>query len=195
LITLGYLLSGSQEEADLAVVSSVDEAMLAYMCQGGRVLVLADRAVQAAQKEDFSIISSIPAVRDQANSSVQIMPGIRMESRHGTPWIGDWASAFSWLDRRGPFAHLPGGPLIEHSFDRVIPDCVLVGFRDWDFRSLVHAGVVVGWVHKPAVMIGERYYGKGRAVLNTFRLDDASLGTDPTATALLDGLIELALRR
>jgi hypothetical protein len=94
----------------------------------------------------------------------------------------------------GPFARLPGGPLIEHSFDRVIPDYVLGGFRDWDFRSLVQAGIVVGWVHKPAVMIGERCYGKGRAVLNTFRLEDADLGTDPTATTLLDCLVELALR-
>jgi hypothetical protein len=192
---LGYSLAESLDQADLAVVSNVDDALLDYMGQGGRLLVLADRAVQNTRTQPALIFQANQPPSDPAARSVQIMPGIRMEARQGTPWIGDWASAFSWVGRKGPFDRLPGGPLIEHSFDRVIPVYVLVGFRDWDFRSLVHAGIVVGWVHKPAVMIGERYYGKGRAVLNTFRLDDAALGTDPTAIALFDGLIELALRK
>ena len=61
------------------------------------------------------------------------------------------------------------------------------------FRSGVHAGMVVGWVHKPAALLVERAYGLGRVVTTTFRLLDDAPGVDPTATALLDGLVEVAL--
>jgi hypothetical protein len=119
--------------------------------------------------------------------------GIRVVRREGTPWLGAWASSFSWLRRRGPFARLPGGPLLDHAFDRVIPDHVIVGLNAWEFRSGVHAGMVVGWVHKPAALLVERAYGLGRVVTTTFRLLDDAPGVDPTATALLDGLVEVAL--
>jgi hypothetical protein len=171
LRALGYALTISLNKADLAVTGKPGEELLAYLRSGGRMLVLADRA----------------------GSDGQLLPGIRIESRRGTPWTGDWASAFSWVSRLGAFSGIPGGPLVDHSFDRVIPQTVLTGFRDWDFRSLVHAGIVVGWVHKAAVLIAERNYGKGKAVLNTFHLDNQALGSDPTATALFDGLVALSI--
>jgi hypothetical protein len=55
--------------------------------------------------------------------------------------------------------------------------------------------MVVGWVHKPAGLIAERERGRGRMVVTTFRLLEDAPGADPVATALLDGLIELALAR
>jgi hypothetical protein len=171
LVALGYTLTSDLKEADAAVTGQPDPSLLAYLHGGGRLLVLADRA----------------------GSDGPLLPGVQRAARKDTPWYGDWASSFSWLVRRGPFARIPGQPLIDHSFDRVIPQHVLTGFWDWDFPSLVHSGIVVGWIHRPAVLIGERFYGKGRAVLNTFRLEDEALGRDPTATALLDGLIELTL--
>jgi hypothetical protein len=169
---LGYATTPDLETADLVVTSKIDDRLLAHLCDGGRLLVLADRA----------------------GCTGRVLPGIQLVARQGTPWIGDWASAFSWVVRKGPFARLPGGPLVDHSFDRTIPEYVLTGFREWDYHMLVHAGEFVGWIHKPAVMIGERHYGKGRAVLNTFRLENEAVGVDPTSTALLEGLIELALR-
>jgi hypothetical protein len=108
-------------------------------------------------------------------------------------WLGAWASSFSWLRRQGPFARLPGGPLIDHAFDRMIPDHVIAGCNTWDFRSRVHAGIVVGWVHKPAALIVERAYGRGKMVATTFRLLRDAPSADPTATTLLDALVELAV--
>jgi hypothetical protein len=101
-------------------------------------------------------------------------------------------STFAWLKRSGPFARLPGGPLLDHSFDRLFPHYVMTGFGDWDYQARVHAGLVVGWVHRPAAIIAERRYGRGNAVLNTFRIQPQTLGRDPVAAALLDSLIELA---
>jgi hypothetical protein len=115
-------------------------------------------------------------------------------TRKGTPWAGDWASSFSWIHRQGVFERFPGGPLLDFSFDRVIPEYVLTGFREWDFASLVRAGIFVGWIHRPAALVGERFYGNGKAVISTLHLSDSDLGEDPTATNLLDALIELSIR-
>jgi hypothetical protein len=117
----------------------------------------------------------------------------RVVRRSGTMWQGDWISAFSWLRRDGPFASIPGGPLIDHAFDRVIPNHVVAGCSTWDFQARVHAGVVIGWIHKPAGLIVERERGRGKMVVSTFRLLEDAPDDDPIATALLDGLLELAM--
>jgi hypothetical protein len=85
--------------------------------------------------------------------------------------------------------------LLDHSFDRVIPDHLLAGFSPLDFAAYVYAGLYVGWIHKPVALIGVRRCGEGRAVLTTFRLTRDAPGADPTATALLDALIKLALSK
>ena len=108
-------------------------------------------------------------------------------------WRGDWASSFAWLRRRGAFSQLPGGPLIDETFDRVIPQHVINGCNLLDFQARVHAGLVVGWIHKPVALAVERRYGKGRFVASTFRLFRDPPGEDPTATVLLDSLLALAL--
>ena len=122
-------------------------------------------------------------------------PGLGLVDRHGTKWRGDWISTFSWLRRDAAFAGIPGGPLLDLAFDRVVPRHVLTGFQPWEYETRVHAGVIVGWVHKPAVTIGERPFGKGRLVASTFRLCEDPPAADPIAALLLDGLIETAGRR
>ena len=83
--------------------------------------------------------------------------------------------------------------MLDHAFDRVIPECVLVGFQPREFEAHVHAGLFVRWIHKPAALAAERRYGRGRAAITTFRLTDDAPGGDPTATILLDALINLTL--
>ena len=56
-----------------------------------------------------------------------------------------------------------------------------VGFRAWEFGGPVHAGIVVGWVHKPVALIAERRVGKGGLVASTFRLFGSVPGADPVA--------------
>jgi hypothetical protein len=55
------------------------------------------------------------------------------------------------------------------------------------------AGVVVGWVHKPAGYMMLRRFGRGKLVMTTFRLMRDPPGADPVASALVDRLIETAL--
>ena len=118
---------------------------------------------------------------------------VKVQPRDGTLWRGDWASSFSWLRRTGPFSALPGGPLLDESFDRVLPDHVISGCNLLDFQARVFAGLVVGWIHKPVALGVERSYGRGRIVASTFRLFRDPPGLDPTATVLLDALVDLAM--
>ena len=120
------------------------------------------------------------------------LPDIGVTARDGTIWRGDWIAGFSWIARQGAFAAIPGGPMIDLSFDRVVPHHVLTGFKAWEFGGLVHAGLVVGWVHKPAAFIAERRVGKGALVASTFRLLEDAPEQDPVATALFDALIRTA---
>jgi hypothetical protein len=175
LDALGYPMASSEEKADVVLIDQPGEEELAFARKGGRLVVLSDRLdVSNAPKRD-------------------IFPGIQLNRRQDTLWSGDWASSFSWLKRTSPFECRPARPLIDHSFDRVIPTAILTGFREWDFQKLVWAGIFVGWIHKPAVIIGERYFGKGKLVFNTFRLTDELLGSDPVATHIFEGLLELTL--
>ena len=172
--SLGYRLAPSLIEADAVLAPALDESLCAAIRGGARVVLLADTPMELQP----------------------IFPhwqAARVVRRSGTMWQGDWISSFSWLRRAGPFARLPGGLLIDHAFDRVIPDHVIAGCSTWDFQARVHAGMVIGWVHKPAGLIVERERGRGKMVVTTLRLLEDAPGADPVATALLDGLLKLAM--
>jgi hypothetical protein len=58
----------------------------------------------------------------------------------------------------------------------------------------VHAGVIIGWVHKPAAFIVEKRLGRGKLVATTFRLQNEAAAHDLVANALYDGLLSVATR-
>lgn len=174
LAALGYTMAGDMSSARLVITASHDEKVAAHVRGGGALLLLADAPMQL-----------YPLFPHWQNVSVEV--------RRGTPWQGDWASSFAWLLRAGPFAALPGGPLLDFAFDRVILTHVVSGVNLHDFHGRVHAGLVVGWIHKPVALAVERSYGRGHFVVSTFRLFRDPPGADPTATLLLDGLIERAI--
>ncbi|HEY7243927.1 MAG TPA: sugar-binding domain-containing protein [Xanthobacteraceae bacterium] len=175
LRAMGYGLAAGVSDAALVVATAPEPWLAPFVRNGGRLVLL-------------------------ANAECQIEPffphwqKVKVVAREGTPWRGDWVSAFAWLRRHGPFARLPGGPLIDATFDRVIPQHVITGCNLLDFHARVHAGLTVGWVHRPAALCVERNYGVGRVVASTFRLLRDAPGADPTATSLLDGMIETANR-
>jgi Glycosyl hydrolases family 2, sugar binding domain/Glycosyl hydrolases family 2/Glycosyl hydrolases family 2, TIM barrel domain len=169
----GYVSAETIEQADIVIATSHDDILAGYVRAGGTLLLLPET--------EMSLYPFFPHWQN-----------VRVQSRTGSLWAGDWVSSFSWLRRRGEFAGLPGGPLIDATFDRVIPELVISGCNLLDFQARVHAGLVVGWIHKPVALVVERSYGKGRLVVSTFRLTGTAV--DPTATMLLDALIRTATR-
>lgn len=164
---------------------------------GARYLVLADGSMASTLRSDpvrreppgLTWLDGQPGLPSGRESQ---LPNMNLVARHGTMWRGDWIAGFSWIRRDGAFAALPGGPLIDASFDRVVPHHVLTGLRGWEFGGPVQAGLVVGWVHKPAALIATRGVGQGRVTVSTFRLfNDAPLA-DPVAATLLSALIRSA---
>ncbi|MBV8973125.1 MAG: hypothetical protein JO290_12635, partial [Sphingomonadaceae bacterium] len=126
----------------------------------------------------------------------QAFPGLYAQTRDNI-LRGDWITAFSWLARSGVFAAIPAhpqnGPMFDLSFERVVPHLVLTGMKPWEHEAHVPAGLVVGWGHKASAIVAERWFGRGKAVLTTFRLSADAPGVDPVATTLLHALVKQAL--
>lgn len=176
LATLGYSMVERMEDASLVIAETYDKPLVNFVRAGGSFLYLPN-----AEAPLYPFFPHWQAVS--------------IAKRAGTLWAGDWASTFAWLVRSGPFAGFPGGPLLDETFDRVLPTHLIRGNNLLDFQGRVHAGIVIGWVHKPAAYLVERAYGEGRLVTSTFRLFRDPAGEDPTATMLLHHLIAMAAAR
>ena len=194
---LGYKVT-SPETADITLSRGLDPLDITRLQAGARYLVLADgtektqgnlRVDTRGREQPFlSIVDDVPGIPIGPDG---VLPNISLIARHGTMWRGDWIAGFSWIRRDGVFADMPGGPLIDLSFDRVAPHHVMTGFRNWEYGGPVHAAIVVGWVHKPAALIAERRVGKGGLVATTFRLLTEAASEDPVAGYLFDALTRL----
>jgi hypothetical protein len=167
LHALGWPLVDALAPGVMAVSRRLDTLLHNWVQDGEKVLLLADGPEAMATS----------------------LPRARIAPRAGTDWQGDWANSFSWLKRTGPFAKLPGGPLLDLSFSRVIPQHVILGISPLEFEGDVDAGLCVGWIHKPVALVALRRYGQGEALLTTFHLADEEIGVDPVATALLQALV------
>ncbi|HEY8564256.1 MAG TPA: sugar-binding domain-containing protein [Beijerinckiaceae bacterium] len=174
LKALGYGQARALEEATLVVAKTHNEAIASHVRKGASFLLLPEK--------DMSLYPFFPHWQN-----------VKVQTRDGQLWRGDWASSFAWLRRQGHFARMPGGPLLDETMDRVLPDFVISGCNLLDFQARVFAGLVVGWIHKPVAIGVERSYGRGRLVASTFRLNQDAPLADPTATMLLDGLTELSV--
>ncbi|MFM2356441.1 MAG: hypothetical protein RLZZ528_2177 [Pseudomonadota bacterium] len=186
-----------RDRAALHIVHALDAEDLATLQKDARFLLLADGSGGPALRTDpprreppFGLAGGdTPGLPARPDSQ---LPNMQLVERHGTIWRGDWIAGFSWVRREGALARLPGGPLLDLSWDRVVPHHVLTGFRTWEFGGPVLAGIVVGWVHKPAALVASRRVGRGSVVVSTFRLFNDAPGEDPVATALLAALAETA---
>ncbi|ODT66644.1 MAG: hypothetical protein ABS75_26610 [Pelagibacterium sp. SCN 63-23] len=195
---LGYSVVQAAE-ADVVLCHAVDGDDVEAIKAGARYLILADGSVETNRnlRTDMppgelphrSIVADGKKFRPSLD---QHLPGISLVERDGTIWRGDWIAGFSWLRREGAFADIPGGPIFDLSFSDVVPHHLLTGFRPWEFGSNVSAGMVCGWVHKPAAIVGEKRVGRGGVVATTFRLTREAPGADPVAAALFDGLVQMA---
>ncbi|WIJ24062.1 glycoside hydrolase family 2 protein [Devosia sp. RR2S18] len=193
---LGYQILPAAE-ADIVLCHAVDGKDVEAIKAGARYLILADGSVETNRnlRTDMpdgelphrSIVADGKKFRPSLD---QHLPGISLVERDGTIWRGDWIAGFSWVRRDGPYAAIPGGPILDLAFSDVVPHHLLTGFRPWEIGNNVHAGMVVGWVHKPAAIIGEKRVGRGGVVATTFRLTQAAPGSDAMAAALFDALVQ-----
>jgi hypothetical protein len=172
----GYRLATGFADAEIVVATRNTPELAAHVRGGGRALLL-------------------PEAEGGLTPFFPHWQNVKVVARDGALWRGDWASSFAWLRRRGVFRALPGGPLIDQSFDRVIPTHVISGCNLLDFHARVHAAQAVGWIHKPVGLAVERNYGEGHIVISTFRLLRDPPNADPTAAALLEALLATAANR
>ncbi|WP_412065839.1 glycoside hydrolase family 2 protein [Rhizobium sp. SYY.PMSO] len=196
LLALGHVCV-ERDEAEVFVTGDIDAERVEAIHAGERVLQIVAKEPgrlrdDTPPRDGPTSIEIDPGAGGMISAPYFSFPGYNLVNRHKSIWRGDWVGNFSWLRRDGVFSHIPGGPLFDLSFTGVVPEQLMAGFRPWEFQGRVHAGVVVGWVHKPAAFIIEKRLGRGKLVATTFRLDQDVPDADPVATALYDGLLALA---
>ena len=192
LAALGYALATDADSAALTIGRAMDTELVEAVRRGRRALVIVeDGESRWLRSDEPPSLMPVPYHMDQA------FPGLFAQKRDNSILRGDWITAFSWLTRSGAFAHIPAqpenGPMFDLSFERIVPHMVLVGMKPWEHEAHVPAALVVGWGHKASAIIAERWFGRGKAVLTTFRLSADAPGADPVATMLVHALVESAL--
>jgi len=159
----GLTVVDDLSQANLAVVSMLDDSHREFLLRGGRVLLLAEK--------DDALQTHIPP--------------LHIATRDGTPWQGDWASSLGWHR----FESLPTGNVVNFAFADLTPEHVIHGFSPRDFALDVRAGLFVGWLQKPIPSIARKRVGRGTLLISTFRLAQ-NLETNPLAGYLLSELME-----
>jgi len=164
LAALGYSSTVDLSQADIAIVSTLDDSHREFLLRGGRVLLLAE--------SDDALQTHIP--------------NLRITPRDGTPWQGDWASSLGWHR----FESLPTDHVVNFTFADLTPEHVIHGFAPRDFALDVYAGLFVGWLQKPIPTIARKRVGRGALTISTFRLAK-NLGNNPLANYLFAELMAL----
>lgn len=167
-----------------AVASRMDQQVARFMEDGGAVLFLAR---SPGDIEPEVMARTQIRIRDRRRR-------LDERSKEKNPWEGDWVSNFNWIKHEPIFARIPRsgdsplpGDLMNMQYHRVIPDQVLLGWSlEKDFPDVL-AGMVVGWVHAPATLLGQCRWGAGRLLATTLNLESAF--DDPVATILLHSLM------
>ena len=175
LRSLGYSVAEASVDAaapgTILVARRYDAALERAVQTGARLLLLAGEPGEGSEPMRLPVGAVIP--------------------RAGTSWQGDWATAFSWIKKQGPFAALPGDPLLEMEYEPVMPDMILVGLPPWAYVTHCWAGLALGWIHKPVALLAEMPYGRGHIAVTTFKLNATTLAEDAVAQAIFAGAIDL----
>jgi hypothetical protein len=116
-------------------------------------------------------------------------PRMMLRKRDGSYWDGRWMGAFGWRRTDGPWAALPGGPMLDEHFGALIPNHVLTGFLSTAYAGLVDAGVSVAWLHHTAAVAMRTRLGPGRLSVTTFALTGAG-AQNPLAAPLLAAVVD-----
>ncbi len=173
LSALGYQVVESMDEAALLVTRSVTPEVMAAVQGGANALLIA-------------------GVEMLGQPNAISLPFAMMVPREGTQWQGDWATSFSWLRKEGPFEHLPGGPLMEMEYAKLMPDVVIANASRMSMQSSTWAALALGWIHHVVSLLSTFPYGRGQATVTTFRLSSELLAEDVAAQGLFAGLVRLA---
>jgi hypothetical protein len=171
LADLGYQTADALEQADVALATTMTDALREYVQGGGRVLWLAE----------------------SADSQQAYLNGLGVAPRAGRGWQGDWASNFNWIRQDRMFQHIATGGTVDFAFADLIPETVIVGMGPAEFEADVHAGLFVGWLHNTVALIAERQIASGRLLISTFQLSQ-HLHDHPVARVMLRDLLEYVTR-
>ena len=172
LRALGYTVVDSINDATVVVTDVLTEELHEHVRHGGRVLWLAES------------IESDDAKRPWLGG----LNGAHIGPRDDTPWSGDWASNFNWLNQDKLFKDIPTNGTVDFAFADLTPEHVIHSVHPFHYATDVHSGLFLGWIHKVVALIAERKVGDGKLLISTYRLGQ-HLTTHPVAAIMLRDMV------
>jgi hypothetical protein len=157
----GYRARGPWRDAPVVLTNTLDDALLAHVRAGGRVLYLAGALPESSGLKTFPL-----------------PPGESWRMAAGAAWAD--------AERLAP---APIDPAVGHECAAFFPYQVIDAacFRPGDE---VLVGWLEGWLANAGALALLRAEGQGRLLATTFRFDD-HYGVDPVATLLLNRLVAI----
>ena len=171
--------AAAAEDAEVLVATQLTTPLREALIGGRKVVLIANSADALIDPE-----RSLP-LNDRHN-----FPSMLLRERAGTPWDGQWMSAFTWRRMEGPWSGLPGGPMLDEHWRGLLPNHVLTGFPSTAFGGLVDAGLAVGWLHHAAAFVKRSFLGNGWLTVSTFDLTSPQAHENPLAPHLMKALAE-----
>ncbi|WP_167051128.1 sugar-binding domain-containing protein [Salinibacterium sp. ZJ77] len=157
------------DDADAVLVTrAFDEAAQQTARDGGRVLVLVE------DEHAFS-------------DALDYLPSARLGSRSGD---GDWVPRTEWLDRRGAFSTVPGGPILSIAFEDLLGPLVINGIPNAMRSARVHSAIFSGWLRGAATTTTTIAWSEGQVTFTTLRVRAAA--DVPVARSLAHALVRAA---
>ena len=155
----------------LFVTTRFTEPARAHARDGGRVLVLVEEP-------------------DALDGAFDLLTAGRVGPRTGD---GDWVPRTEWLDRRGPFASVPGDTVLRIAFEDLLGEHVLTGIPNAIREARVYSGIFSGWLRGVATTTATVRWSEGAVTLSTLRVRHAHEAT-PLAATVARALVEAARR-
>lgn len=154
----------------LFVATRFTEPARAHARDGGRVLLLVEEP-------------------DALDGAFDLLTAGRIGPRTGD---GDWVPRTEWLDRRGPFASVPGETVLGIAFEDLLGDHVLTGIPNAIRAARVYSGVFSGWLRGTAATTAGVRWSEGQVLITTLRVRLAHEET-PLAATVARALVTAAL--
>jgi len=149
---------------ECAVSSNITPELEDYLSQNGNLLLL--------KMKDIEIKDDLP---------------VKFISRDVSGRWGDWCSSFIWLKKDKMFQRVHLDDNLGFSFYNVTPEDVILGYNPENNKDCF-GGIFVGWLHVPAVLIGQFNYINGKVMVTTFNVIK-DYQNDPVPTIMLNDMI------
>lgn len=196
----------ARDAADILVIDRADDAGIAVRAADAEIAAWAEaQGIALTEAEDAILVTRVfdaaaqefardggrvlVLVEDEHafDDALDYLPSARLGSRSGD---GDWVPRTEWLDRRGPFANVPGDTILSIAFEDLLGPLVINGIPHAMRSARVHSAIFSGWLRGAATTTTTIAWSEGHVTFTTLQVRAAA--HVPVARSVAHALVRAA---